>query len=262
MRSARQRSLAAACGAALLALATAQGASAQREEEAPDAPAIEQARALFAEGVAHASAERWARAIDAFERALALRSAPAILYNLAAALVESGRYRDAHGHLLALEADAETAEMPAPLAALARELRARMDREAGRLRIARAPAVRDAEVVLDTVPVPEAQLATALPVTPGEHTVVATRGARLIATVTVHASAGALTEVTLAAEEEPAPVIVRAETPLVEEPLFWAAVAAGVLVLAGVVVLAAALAAEPSQAPVAGDFSPAILTWP
>lgn len=220
------------------------------------------ARERFAEGVAHAAEQRWARAIEAFEAALALRSAPAILYNLAAAQVESGLFRDAHGHLLALEADPAT---PENLAALARELRARIEREAGRLRIRRGEALADAEVVLDTLPVPPAILDTEIPVGAGPHQVAATRGARMVASASVTASAGAVTDVLLDAEPEepedpaePAP----ASRSIVEEPALWLGIGGAVLVVAAVVVVASVLATDAGGQPIEGNFTPGVITWP
>ncbi|MCB9592524.1 MAG: tetratricopeptide repeat protein [Sandaracinaceae bacterium] len=225
-----------------------------------DAAQAARARELFAEGVEHAASQRWARAIDAFEQALELHSAPAILYNLAAALVESGRYRDAHGHLLALEADPTTAEN---LATLARELRVRIEAEAGRLRVTLDPAIADAEVVLDTMPVPPEVLATAIPVRPGEHRVVATRGAEMITSATVTATAGTVSDVTLQAPLLAVdPETPSTSTPIVEEPAFWIAIGGGVLLIAGVVILTAVLLSEPGQEVVPGDFTPGLVTWP
>lgn len=246
--------------------AAAQEAAAPPEEaEAPpdvdEVAPIERARARFAAGVEHAAAQRWARAIDAFEEALELHRAAAIEYNLAAALVESGRYRDAHGHLLALEGDPEAGE---DLLALGRGLRERMDAEAGRLRIERRPTAAGAEVLLDTIPVPEEVLATPIPVREGEHRVAVVDGPRTLDAQTIVARAGAVTDVRLGPEsavEDPA-IPLDPATPIVEEPLFWVAIGGGVLLVVGAIVLGVVLASESGQDPVAGDFSPAIVTFP
>ena len=225
-----------------------------------DEARTERARARFAEGVDHAAAQRWARAIESFEQALELHAAAAIEYNLAAALVESGRYRDAHGHLLALEADPEASE---ELRTLGRGLRERMDAEAGRLRIERRPTAAHAEVLLDTVAVPPEVLATAIPVREGEHRVAVVDGPRTLDAQTVVATAGAVTDVLLGpAPVEPDPIVVPTETPIVEEPLFWLAIGGGVLLIAGAIVIGAVLASDGGQDPVAGDFSPAVVTFP
>ncbi|MCA9608471.1 MAG: hypothetical protein KC619_22860 [Myxococcales bacterium] len=130
--------------------------------------------------------------------------------------MESGQYREAHGHLLALEADPAT---PENLATLGRELRARIEREAGRLRVERAPDVADAEVVLDTLPVPAEMLDTLIPVRSGEHRVVATRGAAMVATATVTATPGEVTDVRLQGEAPPPPPP-PPSTSIAEEPAF------------------------------------------
>jgi len=49
------------------------------------------ARALFAEGLDHADAGRWAEAADRFESARAIRDTPEITYNLTTALLELGQ---------------------------------------------------------------------------------------------------------------------------------------------------------------------------
>ncbi len=171
--------------------------------------------------------------------------------------MESGLYRDAHGHLLALEADPET---PEDLATLGRELRARIEREAGRLRIRRAEALADADVVLDTLPVPPAVLDTDIPVRAGPHQVAATRGARMVASASVTASAGALTDVLLqAAPEQPAEPAPRS---IVEEPALWLGIGGAVLVIAAVVIVASVLATDAGGQPIEGNFTPGVITWP
>ncbi|MFM2416092.1 MAG: hypothetical protein RL385_815 [Pseudomonadota bacterium] len=57
------------------------------------------AREAFQQGVAYASQRNYARAVQEFELALALRPATSVRYNLAAALFELGRFPEAHGHL-------------------------------------------------------------------------------------------------------------------------------------------------------------------
>ena len=204
-----------------------------------------------------AAGERWAHAIEAFESALELRQAPAIRYNLAAALVESGRYRDAHEQLLALEADADT---PENLAALSQTLREQLATEAGHLAIERPPALADTEVVLDTLPVAEAVVHSSIPVRPGEHRIAATRGNEMLAAVTVMAPAGELTRVLLRPEPE---VMSDTDTtlPLTSEPIFWLSVTAAAVVVIVAVVVVAVLASS-GEEPVPGNFSPAIVTWP
>jgi len=67
---------------------------------APAAPAAHptaqrDARALFEQGRAHAAAERWVEALEAFQASLAQTERPSTLFNIAAALVRLGRAREA-----------------------------------------------------------------------------------------------------------------------------------------------------------------------
>ncbi|MFM2419743.1 MAG: hypothetical protein RL385_4466 [Pseudomonadota bacterium] len=75
-----------------LAWAETPSASAERDPG-------ERAREAFQQGVSAAAHRNFARAVAEFELALQLRPTPSVEYNLAAALYEVERYREAHGHL-------------------------------------------------------------------------------------------------------------------------------------------------------------------
>ncbi|MCA9615224.1 MAG: tetratricopeptide repeat protein, partial [Myxococcales bacterium] len=96
-----------------------------------DESATAAARALFAEGVSAAEAGDHATAVDRFERALALRWAPPIAYNLAEALAQVGRYVEAVEQLHSVE----RAEAPADMQANARLRREELEPRLGRLRV-------------------------------------------------------------------------------------------------------------------------------
>ena len=63
--------------------------------EGPSEEDLARARALFLQGVEFSDGGRWEAAAASFERALALRAAPAIEYNLASALIELGQFQRA-----------------------------------------------------------------------------------------------------------------------------------------------------------------------
>jgi tetratricopeptide (TPR) repeat protein len=76
---------------ALLLCAAATPARAQSPEGARDPAAEERRTALYKEGKALTSAERWGEAIEKFEQVVAIRSAPPALYALALAQERAGR---------------------------------------------------------------------------------------------------------------------------------------------------------------------------
>jgi tetratricopeptide (TPR) repeat protein len=73
------------------------------------------ARGLFDQGVAFADQQRWAEALDAFQRSLALTPRPSTRFNVAQALLRVGRYRDAvaafEAHQNAPDADTDAARL-------------------------------------------------------------------------------------------------------------------------------------------------------
>jgi hypothetical protein len=251
---------------AQVAPASAQGAAGgETTAGSPDALAPDptaQARALFAEGVAHTQAHEWEPAADAFTRALALRPAPAIRYNLAATLVELGRYREASSRLAELVPD----ELPANLAPLVDALGARIRREAGRLSVRRAADLGDATVTLDDEALDERELTRQIPVAAGSHSVAAIRDGAAVATASVSVEAGERVHVLLALTgadgrgepEEPPP-----PTDMTQEWGFWVAVGVGALVFVAVAVVVGISTADTGGTePIEGNFSPGVITWP
>lgn len=222
------------------------------------------AREIFVVGVEHSQAQRWTEAVASFREALELRAAPAIFYNLAAALVELGEVREAHTALLAVEGDPAA---PANLQELSSQLRQRMQVGYGRVRIELAEELDEADVALDGESLSAELLATEIPVSNGQHRVVATRDEETVARATVTTHAGQLTHVALSAAPvrvvEPVIEIVPVpSTPLIEEPALWVGVAAGVLVVAGVIIIAVVLTSGQSGTLVEGNFQPGLITWP
>jgi hypothetical protein len=141
------------------------------------------ARALFAEGLAFADAQRWAEAADRFERAGSLRPSAEISYNLSTALVRLRKLVRA-SELLREIMDDPQASGQVKTAARARltELVPRLAyltiRVPNRSRTAddREPLV----VVVDGQPFDEARLGVALPMDPASHTVHLRLGATVL----------------------------------------------------------------------------------
>ena len=236
------------------------------DEAVPDSPdPTAEARALFARGVAHTQAREWEPAAEAFAQALALHPAPAIRYNLAAALVELGRYREASSELAALDPDT----LPANLLPLVEGLVARVRREAARISVERAADLSDAIVTLDEEALDEEELTREIPVAPGPHAIAALRDGVSVAGARVSVSAGEHTHVLLAvtgadAPDDPEPDHPAPQpTDITEEWGFWLAIGVGALVFVAVaVVVGVSTADNGGTEPVVGNFSPGVITWP
>lgn len=95
------------------------------------------ARAAFEEGQAHAADERWAEALEDFERSYELFERPTTLYNIASVLVRLGRARAA---IDAIDRFLEQTE---------RRPNARIVRDARALREAAAESLRTLELTVD-----------------------------------------------------------------------------------------------------------------
>lgn len=203
----------------------------------------------------HTEAGRWQQAADAFAAALELRAAPSIRYNLAAALVELGRHREAAEQL---ELVLSSGEAPTGVVELCHALARRIRTEAGRLRIELASDASSAEVMLDGEPVPPEWLAREIPVAPGRHTIVATRGDSAVAEADVVVRAGDVARVRLAVTTS-APL---ASTALHEDWRLWLGVGGGVVAVAIIAGVIAAVASDGGTSDaVVGNFVPGVITW-
>lgn len=98
----------------------------EQTSQPPTAETQAEARRLFDEGRAHATAERWPAAVTSFEQSRALLERPSTLFNLASALVRVGRSLDALEALTVLERIADPARDRAMLAGVT-DLRARAE---------------------------------------------------------------------------------------------------------------------------------------
>lgn len=228
------------------------------EAAEPAVDPVQAAREAFGRGVEHMQARGWALAEREFRAALALHVAPAIQVNLAAVLVEQGRFREAHGVLLEAEADPE---LPENLAAPIAQLRERMGREAGQLRITRSGAAEGAAVVLDAERVEEEWLLSPIPVAPGAHRVTAERAGETLATVEVDVAAGERAAVALGLSER---LVEGPEQPGESDDtglIVGLSVAGGAVLVAAIVIIAVVAASGGGDQPFAGDFMPGLIAW-
>jgi len=103
-------------------------ASAQRAR--PSENDVAEARALFVAGQAAVDSERWADAVDSFQRAYVLVHAPSALYNVAYALRALGRHRESRDAFERLLTGHEN--LPEPLLT---ESRRYLEEERGRVAV-------------------------------------------------------------------------------------------------------------------------------
>ncbi|MCB9601791.1 MAG: tetratricopeptide repeat protein [Sandaracinus sp.] len=160
-------------------------------QPAGDEASTAAARALFAEGVQAAEAGDHAAAADRFQRALTLRWAPPIAYNLAEAQARLGRYVEAIENLHAIE----RSNAPDDVKENARLRREALEPNVGRLRIVLAPDEPGLVIQVDGRALPEALRGMAFPVDPGERVLTVLRGAQQAGRATATVVAGAETSV-------------------------------------------------------------------
>lgn len=211
----------------------------------------ERARTLFTDGVALAQEQQYEAAEAHFREALTLRDAPTIRYNLASVLFEQGEYAEANDLARTLLASTETPDaVRTPTASLSAQIQ-----EASGLVLFQIPAaLADGTLLVDDVAVSDASRAVAL--APGHHTARVDRGGIDVGTAEVDAVAGERTTVDVTATLGGA-----GARPITDEWWFWTAIAGGV-VLVAVVIGASAGASSSTEAPIQGNFAPAVITWP
>ncbi len=235
-----------------------------QQAAAPTEADTARARALFVEGVTFADQHHWAEAADRFRQARALRDAPAIRYNLAAALAEKGQAAAPAELADSVLADSATS---AAVRGQAEALRARVAPRAARLSISlrgTPPAgttVRIGDRVLTV-----AELRRNVYVEPGAQRIVAVSGGRELAHRDVTASAGLAADVALTVAPSPEDAAAAGATDdaggvvgVVTDWRFLTVVGA-VLVVAAIVVIVAVATSGPED-PVTGNFNPGGITW-
>jgi tetratricopeptide (TPR) repeat protein len=150
-----------------LALTLLSAASARAQLSDDD---IARARDAFAAGEAAYSAERYAEAIEHFERAQSIDPHDVVRFNVAICLQRLGRWHDAWVEYDSLS---RSTELDDAQRAYATELRADLE---GRLGVLRIGASEPAEIHLDGAPIGAAPLETR--VEPGPHVITARAGSR------------------------------------------------------------------------------------
>ncbi len=227
------------------------------------------ARALFEEGVVLADQANWLEAVDRFRRAQALKPSPAITFNLASALAETGKIIESSELLQSLARDpAASPELQRACQDKLAEISAR--RAFLTLQVEHAPA--DAAIEVDGHDWPQAAWGVASPVDPGAHLVIGRSGTREALRATVELTEGERRELPLAwpleqaagpadAPVREAPVAPTEESrrPLYKNWMLWAGVGA---VVAGGVLASVLLASKDettTEAPIAGNAG--VIRW-
>lgn len=161
-------------GASLLLLATALITSPVMARRPPVRPtsdpvreAAREARAVYEQGVARASEERWSEALELFQRSRTIVERPGTVFNIAAVLVRLGRAHEAIATLDAFERIANPAT-EAELLTQAATLRASATASLRHVVIEVMPA--DAQLSIDGQPRSESGASRAITLDPGEHT--------------------------------------------------------------------------------------------
>jgi hypothetical protein len=239
---------------------------------------VDRARVLFKQGVELARARDFARAAARFREALTLRSAPAVQYNLAAALSQLGQHAEAFN---LCQQVIRSSAAPADVQAHSRELLLDITPLTARLTVLASVGDGTPDIAVDGEPLPADQLGIARALSPGAHRVTAERDhARFFEReVSIPVGTAALVNVSLIVTEN---VVVQKQ--LVEvvrseerkdqgsderaatrkrRIRLWSSIAASVVAVgAGVAVALVLSKPEPSsEAPVMGSLSPGVLTW-
>ena len=196
-----------------------------------------------------------------FRAALALRDAPTIRYNLASVLFEQGEYPEASAQIETVLADANA---PADLRAHVTTLRTQLHERAGFARV-ELVGMPEAAVAVDGFRLADVRLE--LPLAPGPHLAIATRGDAELARSALQIQTGQHATFTLGAPvpepaaptPEPALVADADTQPLVEQWWFWTAVGGGVVLSA--VLIGVAASSGGVEEPIPGNFQPGVVRW-
>ncbi len=163
----------AALGLGLLTAALGLATPAQAQSGTPTARELDAARSLFQEAYRDEQEQRFAEALDKFQRVATVKESASVRYRIGSVLASLGRLREARDAFRALAASA--ASLPAKekdIAASAAERAQALDRRIPRLlvRLQEDPPA-DARVMIDGVPVPVTTSPRPFEVDPGEHVV-------------------------------------------------------------------------------------------
>ncbi len=238
---------------------------------------VEQARILFKQGVELARSRDFASAAARFREALALRSAPAVKYNLAAALSQLGEHAEAFN---LCQQVIHSSDAPADVQAHCRTLMEEVTPHTARLTVLASAGGDTPDIAVDGVPLPADQLGFARALPPGGHRVTAERNHERFfeREVSIPLGTAALVNVSLIVTES---VVVQKQLVEVSRPerdkdqaaedsatrkrrrRLWSGIAAGVVAVGAGVAVALVLSKpeRSTQAPVTGSLSPGVLTW-
>ena len=173
-----------------------------------DARQTAAARALFQEGVRFSDSNDWANAADRFERALAVKNAPTIEFNLATAYEHLGRFVECVERLRhILNNDASTREVRTA----AREKLELIEPRIGHLTIHVNGPLDDVSIKLDNTPFANALVGVDAPADPGHHVIIATRDSAEVARAQVDIAESGRGEASLTIVPRPAQVAQAAE---------------------------------------------------
>lgn len=221
---------------------------------------LEAARRAFQEGVRLSSQQRWDDAAERFRYAMSIRPAPAVKYNLAFCLSESGDVAEAAELLRSVLEDPSFAQ-----ADEARQLLETVEPRIARVTVTVRGDPPHASVTLDGSPLDRARLGTAIELDPGPHVVDLRRRGEVVASGRISLSEGESRDVELVDplhESETATEVPIEETPSEDDPAayetwwFWTLIGA---VIVGGVVAIGFLATPGDPDPVNGNLSPGVL---
>lgn len=236
----------------------ANGANAQETDP------TDRARALFSEGIALTEQQSWEQAAAKFREAMMLHDAPAVRYNLASALFEMDRLTEPWRLVQSVKADPE---VTAELRAHAETLEAQIRDRAAMVTVRVEGDARGTTVSMDGEAMSEPELGREIAVSPERHVFVANRDGQEVARQEIEVARREVSTVTLTVAPPPS----LAAAPVEEEPIatdapsepvdwrIWAAVGAGVVLLAAVVIAVAVTSG--TEDPVGGNFQPGVLRW-
>ncbi len=249
----------------------------------PSPADLQRARTLFQRGVEHAQRQEFAAASKRFREALAVHYAPAVEYNLASALYETGQYLEAYNRAQSVIRHADATDN---LRTLAERLERTLRAYVARLTLVTGGEAREIAVSLDGHEVQQDALGVPQAVTPGSHEIAATREgvevSRREVNIPVRTAAIVDLSVIVTAQEaaamsvvqgepEPAPLApalppdeVRSDRGWKGDWRVWTVVAAGVVAVGAGVGLALVLTNDDTKSaepPVSGDSEPGVLKW-
>jgi hypothetical protein len=252
--------------------------AAQAESAADHDAGVEEARRLFAEGLAFVEDEDWVQAEERFRRVLALRSSHVVAYNLASALSNLGHPVEAAELLRSI---LRASDVDAPTRDAAQQLLLATEPRIGTLTIRVSGDLTGVRFALDDKPLELSAQVHTISVDPGEHSVTAHREQTPLAFERVMIGGGAPLQVELAVElpaqlardrvvapvragPRPAPVAATAPEPqpALEEPArsgpgVWLWAAGGAALATAAAVITVVLVSGGGEAmPVAGDTDP------